>query len=479
MTGFLIHHKKLFTMKMINQCAVSIFVSVVLVVSSVTINSPFVWIGPITKQDIKRRPPNSLKEYTQEKFLRWRFTPVENLVTYISQVVSNHNCLIIIDNSRQIDLMDSLKNPVILQSVQLLMLRHDFFSKFVQGPTNFHPRNISLSLRNDFDCPLSKYFHPSRLEKFHDTEFCYHLNILAFSTATRPWNCFVQIYKFPSDYYFDGQFWPKWRIFWYPLYHHDTIPNQFSPMIQIFVEEGEPNMNKYGKLRLTAERWGMTLIYKENRKLLSRFCHVIFFHLAVQNSSHFQPIRGNTSKIVPETGRIVHPTMLKICPCWVIADPVLHSLRFIILNDFRKLLKINLPPLHDFNWIWDINAVGSPEGNNVIGRAMHYLDFCHTSVQSSVVFSSPHERLAHASASIWLSIMSNYTVLKNKLKNFYKSVACSGPRSGVFSSYYHATTFLEFLPFAKKIQIFPYFVADKLSTMRFVSCGKRGLTTLN
>lgn len=447
------------------------------VTASATHILQYAWIDHISKQDIMQGVSGLARRYFQERQVDWKLPPIGNLAAYISQTALNHHCLIIVDNPRQVDFSKSFENPVILRTPYPLMFRNGIFSRVIYGPANVAPQNISRSWENLFDCPLSKLFRSNSFGKSADIDLCYHLNIKNLSRVTKLWNCYIQVYHYPTEFYFEEYYLRVWRSHFTHLYYHNTFPSQFPPIIQIFVETYSPDMGKYEKLRAEASHRLMPFSRQGVRRSLGGFCHVRFLHFSVKT---IMPTNNLQIILKPAKGHIVHVDLIRICPCWNKLDKLAIQVDKALLHDFEKLLEINLPRFLDFNWIWDILFHGKAEGN-VKSRMMHFLNICntlHLSRQRDILLSSPRDNLAYAFAGIWLSIMGNYTVLKFSTSSSYKVAACNSDSKFFKRIYVHAHIDFEFLPYVEKLYVFPYFVQDELSTMRFISCGKRGLTSL-
>lgn len=472
---------KIFAVRKMNIFMFSTVFHLVVASSAVSETKPFAWIDRVTAQDILNGTSGLTERYFKEKVFRWGFPLVENLGTYISKATKNHHCLLFIDNPRQTDISKGIKHPIIIRSIQPLMLRtvEDTVIQTGYGPENLPPRNFTLEPEDPIACPLSKFFESIRLHSHRTAYLCYHLNFRKFTVLTKSWNCHVQIYQFLPDHYYTGYFWGMWEIHLARFHHHNTWPSPLPFAIKIFVDVGHPNVTKFQELRYRTGTWGMMISSPEHRRSMTRFCSIVFLHFTVSNCT--TNLNLSQSTLTPEKSIILEPELVKLCPNLDRFSDVTFPLsrEVVELNAFVYLLKLSLPSPPDVNWIWSVNAVGNP-GGNVIGRMVRSPYFCKNISPSRwrALFASPRDQLAHAYASIWFSLMgSNYTLLKDSVRFGYKDVACSTDGPWYFNVHYFHV-WLEFVPFVRKLRTFPYFVQDELSTMRFISCGERGLTSL-
>lgn len=99
---------------------------------------------------------------------------------------------------------------------------------------------------------------------------------------------------------------------------------------------------------------------------------------------------------------------------------------------------------------------------------------CHRPEEEVDTPNSSIEIVTTGWADIWLAIMGNYTISVSKPFQHFYCTKSRKLRSDEFNAPY--ALFMMIVPHVKDLLIFPYFFENKLSSLRFVSCGEAKLS---
>lgn len=427
-------------------------------------------VDHIKKDDMPSVISNFTKAYLSSKNENWKYPEIVNLVDIVSQFVSKH-CLIIIDNFRTINLRVANKYPVISRTLHPLSLRtmNDTFHRIIFGPKNFKTQNLSMEeSTGSLKCPFSNYYqHASK----YVGDLCYALNMRSFASNSKPWNCHVGIFIYPPAFYYK-EYWRRDELSEYTpgnnLILRKRFPHIFIPAVRIFiVHENENATIEVRQLRSKIIQHSIvsrTWIDKSCRQVLL----IAFTRISIKSRKSKQSI-------------IVNANLLGACPQWdgEYSQQNLMNVDLTDLSDFYKLLKAVLPTMDaHLIWLFHINR----EMGSLLGKVHHFLRICDKlqPLSGRTWYSSPLDRIAHAYAHLWLSMVGNYTIVNMDEGGLH--VCCiKGRRIEDFTQdteSVKANVDIRFISYVKSAFIFPHFFQDQLSGLKFVGCGRRGLSTI-
>lgn len=431
------------------------------------VHSQVILIDHINITNIPKDRRSYGEEYLHEKRSNIRSYPdIVNFDDFLSQFVSKC-CLIIVDNPRNIHLASMNGNPVISRSIEPLSLRTaaNIHYRVMYGPENFAPRNITLAPRGVLKCPFSKHFKNVDL---YSGDLCYNLDMNNFWKNSKPWNCQINIYIYPPTLYYQGYGRMDTEEDILQEYRYlGPFPHLYIPPIRIFIQKehldtelkkAENNNLELLQTILLSMHW------------TDKYCRQVFLILTlVMLNNHFKP----GLDFEPPKGVIRQGNVMKTCSHWIDhRNPFVVSLAE--MSDFYKLLKTALPQ-NSAHLVWKVQ--GDTEEDSIIGKVQHFLLACDKLTSSSEVtfFSSPLDTIANAYAHIWLSIMDNYTIERPIGSPFHvhcTKVSNTESQSGLAMS---TNLELNFRSYLQGAYLFPFFFEEELSSLRFVSCGNRGL----
>ncbi len=159
--------------------------------------------------DIDDRVERYLNEFTATHTHRIDF--LINLDQILHQL-ANDKCFVVINNFKHVDFVPGDSLPVIVRWFELAVLyRHKL--RWTQASILWTPANLLPFLNGNFSlkvkqhekladtehkCPISKFFTSIKLKK-STSGYCVGLDPVKFIGATKPWNCQVQIDLFMPD----------------------------------------------------------------------------------------------------------------------------------------------------------------------------------------------------------------------------------------------------------------------------------------
>lgn len=394
---------------------------------------------------------SSLRKFLQEKSSDWRFPTIENLEEYISPFASA-KCLVIIDNPRQIDLVGNY-NPIIIRALHPITIKFSNGEDNKFGPESLIGLNISSKKRTFVPCPFSDFF--MKTLQYWSEEICYHLNFPLYWNHTKPWNCHAQIDIYPPTFYFSGTVWRSERKWWLSQ-RPPVFPNLPQTSFQILIPKIEEIITTWLDAFSTEKPY---------------YCQPILLIFSPRYSNlNYQ------STMVSNKTRIFLVEISANCTGRRSAMSFTSISQDVLLNH-KKLIEINFPgPSSNLNW--NIATVRSM--NSVVEEMLTSLANCKelAPLSGRTWHHSIVDRVAHAFAHVWLSIMRNYTNLqfKTHLSINAFGVKCGHPGTIEFDGW--TDVYLYHQVFVKHMYVFPYFDQDELTSLKFVSCGKRGLASI-
>lgn len=387
----------------------------------------------------------AVRKYLKAKSEYWQYPLVDNLGGYVSKFTFK-NCLIIIDNPRQINLNSLQASPIILRSIVPLTIY-----KLIYSAGTLVGRNISVNYSSHFvECPLSKYL--GNINKYAEEELCYYFKYYLLWRATKPWNCLVQIALFPPEYYYKG------------INLRSQISHNFQERLEF------PNLaDKSFQIVIDGKSYDRYASWATSSNFQ---CDQVFLHMKTTSKVSYYLTELMPTKVNIESVEL--PRQCLRAMGRTNTSLLVHN----ELNDYSKLIRLSIPKETDL--IWRIAAVAREEGTqSVFHHMMFFLFNCDMSQhwKQNTWFPSPAVRVAYGYTHIWLSLMDNFTVAP-ATSNFWLEIQCSSTGIRKIDNPRYVDVHLDFKVYVKDLFIFPYFVKDDLGTLKFVSCGERGFTSI-
>lgn len=448
-----------------------LIVSIPLLCPSFTQELLSVKIDQMNSQDATGSSRRGIFDYFQEKKDNRNSPDIGNLDHLISLFISQ-NCLIIIDNPRHIDLTSMQQNPAMIRSRESLAAVKDNSGRrdLVFAPKILVGRNVSVVSGGGIDCPLSKFLVVRKDVGSSFVDICYHLYLPTIWRNIKPWNCQALVYLFPpAFYYFEYSLQAhqsEWRQ--EKFFRLTQFSNIFEPTIRVFIEvPSENNGSENHDLKWIQE----SVMYRKidvpssARTVIDRLCQEMFL---LANTV----LVSQSRSIEPPSSNIFNIELFGVCPPFKNFGLMKMFNQKVGINFRNKKLLENILPGPNSNLIWRIQHQQEEES----AKVFKLLSQCGNMrpLPDKLWFSSRISWVEHGYADVWLSIMGNYTVVdSNGVK---MQVQCSKDKSVKVEENDSVNVDLKFNPFPTNLYQFPYFIRNKWGTMRFVSCGKRGLT---
>lgn len=410
------------------------------------------------------------------------YPTVENLFEAIS-TFNEAKCLTVVENGNYINLHSSSQPtpPLILRR----FLNKTLTLNGTKVPFRWAPANTILTnipcTGNLCTCPLSKYLNGAYLpNNSHDgpQDICRLVEHIEFSSKSKPWSCTLQIHLFPRfdagrllDYSLLKIFNAKKP----PAYSRYSFSSSIPPL-QVFVLL----KNSTDKEGLTLANWLNYMSHQLSWKFYFPPPDILIFIQASITSNatsrgteiwckveivgvlkHVPIVTQNAIK--SEAAR----NLLQLASLTQVKTPD-------ILSNLALLEKLAFPSPNE-NIIWFSSNIAKEQSTSYF--ILYFLNMCNDipalTSKSFMKGKSFQERLGHAYAHIWLSIMKNYT-----LKSTFHMKHC-WTRDG--SQYIHAERYavrLNRVRFLKWQYYFPYFSQVIQEDLRFVSCGQNSFTSI-
>lgn len=393
-------------------------------------------------------PEEQLKMYAILEKLSLQNPYIENLNDYIFPFLSHH-CLVFVDKFGPYTEASVGTNPVILRRLDPLVITST--KQMILGPVNLSKRNITVT-DNLYKCPFSSLFDIPGTQvgyEYSSNNFtgaiCFHLNTHRYALRSKSWNCNVKVGLFTERY---TEYLKLLQVEGSISGSTDSFPTFGTPLTIIFVEEEKTRMADY-----------------RTESLRYDFCDsnfITFFSFSI----HINTLKYG-SVDWPPLGTVKDVRLITKCMQQNVYIPIKkHE-----ITDFNTLHNLALAETSDdgYKYIpWNIHT-HVDFGEAVFSYMFRFLDRCGKSKDMLRNQYEPVQHVGRAYASIWISIMGNRTLRD------WETICENGIEVEENDGRYrYKSITLHLLPYLRGYQYFPYFVQDRLSTLRFVSCGKPG-----
>lgn len=427
----------------------------------------------------------SLAAFQHEKSMEAKYPEVLNLEKVINSFMEA-KCVIYINNYQNAH-MKSVTYPVLLRRPSLVAhfdVERPYAYKSLWGLENIDFEYAEDSENPWVNCYISKYLVTQNLT---DTvsDLCIHLRLSEFVWFIKPWTCEVQIDLFPPAYCLTSPFdcsFPK--LFHKKLRYghpHHVTPSPIPPIsILILLEHSVGN---YPFDHFYVKKWVIQATHLGHARVpstrSSSFANEIFIICKAIIQSNELPQNFVASS------KIMGIKVLKLCPgCFHTEDPgsdfssiqAISTSNLNILGDFGRLLTYAVPRSGD-QLIWRFIHKGDEE--NVLDLVFRYIQSCDRLPKLSSrtpIRNSPTQRVGLAYAHVWRSIFQNYSI------TYGSATACNNDvlsRSAYpHGMYYNLKIILTRHPYVKGLYIFPTFIQQEITKLKFISCGKWGLSSV-
>lgn len=440
-----------------------------------------------TKHNVITTKQGYLKDLSQ----KWKYPAVKNLDHHLSQISDERHCLITLDNIQGINLYLT-ENPVLLRKPVPLILRDNLVGNGLHYPIlsgvdttsfeNFSLPRDSLSA----ECPLSKFlsgFDSHVSKRYNDV--CLMLKVSKYFLHARPSNCRIHVTIFPSAFFVRG--------IW-------LLPKQTS--LEISKSVFPTTVPRIVTLiHLNATRISLpTLMLWVGGAICQEDCPSYRFRLPVNHIKLSRQVtieesqtyiftlmpvvKEKISRLSRSVGNIIELVILRLC--MTCPMPGTDKLGTSISRDVVSTWDTNEAkrlayPSPDTQQVWKFEDTSHE--NNLLAIMMHQIEVeeCewknikHLTSQSLSSNLTLMDKLAFAHGDLWKSVMKNFTVFYRGTKRLRLHSSCSNLYD---ESDFDVIINLSQVPYIRSLYIFPYYIQDKRSSLRFIGCGTKGLTAI-
>ncbi len=458
--------------------------------NSVQYEYRFVAVNAIKAENFSNEPDDHLKNknkliaktqqvYNPSENQKDISLALQNLYTSL-QGFQNDHCLLVIDNWQNVKIKQTAVMPSMLRSFELAFSHrklhakgqyHEYLDQVLIPKPNSLKNNTfsenSLRKGRYHDCPISSFYYPLTTDEVNDA-FCVDLSHEMFLLKSRPWQCEIQVnllmpnyllknrnfpgiftYNYNDDYYFKfmPSTRPKIHLFLDFKLDHDTdtielldwITNTKSFYTNVFQSTFKIYYSSQNRIYFTSD---ITCNMKKQIRLFNLACNVSavnYINYCIDCPTLLLSLKMNFNSLSFESFAQIDRTQVKSlwfgylnCP-GVIVDQV--DLCSEILNFFA----------------YDSTAIRMPLKNLY---EMRYK------------YSDERKLLAFAFASVFKHLLGNYTFAPTKYikyDDFFRSKLALLTRKGNLEE-----SFFDNQNVALRFK-------NKFGSLRFVSCGSRGL----
>lgn len=393
-------------------------------------------------------------KYTDDIPKKNDYPAIENLDDYVFPLTLS-NCLITVENSSEVNHLNFSLSPVILIGITRIAILSKLSKRalLVFGPEAFYRRNLTsissfFGSQFKFECPQSRYLDTYRL--YVDYEICSRINFTKFWSMSKPWNCMAQITLYSK---LQGNLRKD------PVTHSSkfSFPNFPSPFLQIFVDQIHP------------VKKDISLLANSIRTQISQPCNkVVFIFLVEQGKS--------SPQLVCPKQKITAAKLIRICPETSLSTRYLkpiYSIKISELHLLKKLVDLTLPSLRS-NLVWSFGDTASKD--TVVGYMEWSLKYCADDPYQKSKFKSEVGQIGFGYSLAWLSALgNNYTIISDTTLPCTKGISL---KWGEMETSPISDVSVKFTPYLTTRVIFPYFPREVLTGLRFVSCGRKRLSSI-
>lgn len=403
-------------------------------------------------------------KYLQENNVQFFYPVLANLNSYITELSGGTNCFIVIDNFQNMN-MRTLKFPIFLRSPVPYVVRIDdslvykyritFGAKMVFQESNYTFANVTCQTSNFLAANLFR-------------DYCLSVDFIKFSLLAKPTSCTIHLGIFPPGYitYLHHHFaYPQpfhFKHMHSSLFRHQAAPSSV-PTINCVILPTQKNPSNQWSFA-TFRNW-MKVVQD---MLPHDYTHDIFVIVDITGKIAY---RESAFLALDSYVNLSSAYVLKICPYCLEGNKFGLILKIQSQNLNRTLLaKLAFVTTSEM-LIWE-NSVFL-NGKNIIIDSMLQHAKAHNSGQFHQLWKQilANERLvekiAIAHANAWKSVLRNFTFVADD---------CYGWRETHCRPNF--VTNAGYLAYKKSLFVFPYYTTDVINILRFIGCGRQGMSSI-
>lgn len=423
---------------------------------------------------------NEHRTYLEWESVHWNYPRIADVDKFL---VPDRNCLVVVDNFRIVDLAP-LKKPLIVRQPYAIMAAKKELNYFGNPLISYNLLWSSVSkLRtsanfseNDMlTCSDSRFLTGKTLFN----SFCMQLNFLPFARESKPWNCEVHFYLYPP-LHFSGflkslsTMLPPVFNYSFPKSMENTLPSPNSNL-HAFIQHDEKH-----KINHTLQEEMLNTLKSSFRNI----SHDIFLLITVETLK-------SKNYLAYQTGKIKLIQLIRYCSgCKYGKVPHYWSFTLITLPNFQHFFSMSKLENLAFPSLFGADAVDLQVGKVSKQNPKSLADFIVRGLQNcenqllipnlfkkkqinDSAFDSPAKELASAFIHIWSNILENITIFS------YGYTICinwSKPVDRIYTVHHKFELSLTLVPYLRGTQFHSQPIQDPSYKLRFVSCGRRGMS---
>lgn len=404
---------------------------------------------------------NIQEAYLKETQIKFQYPTVVKLNDHLKQVSSALNCFTVIDNFHGMDL-DESEIPVVLRRPIPFVYKKIMV---VWTWSTAHLNNVSVFVHaKNLTCSVSKFL--SSFQFVYD-DICLRINMTTYFRSAKPFQCHVLFKLFPITYLtYSKNYLISPQVFQIRMKNtHMEIatPPTIPPITCIFrVHQQSQNLSA---LFTEFMKW----VNRKSLEKMNTYLYPYYQEIFVL----FSIGRVQKRKLIGQESIRDYETIevLKVCPACLSENGKLGGLTRIRIKylNLKILTSISFTRAHEKHY-WSAASDHSGDGN------LHTPTFQH--MRSCKVYS----------ASLWENIRKEKSVIdkvavghsyvwKSMMGNFSFVMADIDPDCKILGQAEVTIDIAQFA-FIRPYFVYPYYPPDYLSSLRFVGCGRRGLSTI-
>ncbi len=404
---------------------------------------------------------------------------IQNLYSTLKGFQNDH-CQLVIDNWQGLNIKQTAVVPIMLRKLKQVLSHRKLRVKgqrleyldAVMMPTNHHLKQTfsryNLTQSKYHNCPISSFYYPLKAKEINDA-FCVDLTYEKFLLKSKPWQCEIQVNLLMPEYLLKFHNFP--RLFRYNFEFDFRFLPSSRPNIYVFLDF--KSVQEIGSREL--------LEWISRKKHSSIHMHPSWFTKGywVQNnvylSGHVFSNVTKAAQTLDQTHTILGLTRINLCAdcpnLMLFTSMKQNTLSFEFLASDNKGINI----------LW-YGVTTCPDSDNVLSLCKQIEYFQTTKYDTSIAplknihkintkYLNSVQVLAFAFTSVFAHLLGNHTTVIENLAEKQSSIGTDvwnylTPRSGCLaeSLFYDPNVALHF--------------QNKFGSLRFVSCGSRGLEDL-
>lgn len=406
--------------------------------------------------------------YLEQERKQGTFPVISNIDEYLPQFLPHSKCLIFIDNHRRTNIAE-LNSPIFLRNV-IPMVRVIYKTPSKKNPKGsvslymvFGAKTSSLNNASisgstaSVTCPLSKY-----LQLFTNKEACSELIMKSFLVHIKPFTCRVQLGLFPPENLENSDYQSLYTMV-HKSSSHFTLSTSAPVMYSVALME-ENRLSRFDRLN-TQLHWIDSARAKAHT---SHFSDVFVIYRVKRKLCKFQGV-------LDAVGIITSFDVLKACPDCLQEDGIsLGTIRKTTFYNFTLTPKILVS--HGCTQPEEkliLQVLDYRKATNLLAMMLQNLYSCKKKSFEKEFWvnifkgNSSLVKAGMAHAEVFKSVMKNFSVVGTRFKSRCTVSKLSDISIEIEQQAYDMTS-----------HIFPYYSKDHLSRLRFIGCGRQGLTSL-